>query len=650
MSKSSPLAGLQAGLKRGRVNADRLKRAFMRLEARQSALVDAKAELIQEISDNDAYLERKDAVLGILNTALERAQSTAKKDFEGLLTQLLREVVPGFRDRVVLEPGVRGGRATLEFLTEDPEGNRESIFADKGGAVHNIVSTGLRFVMLARSKNRRLILLDEPDCWMSPEYVPAFVRIIEDLAEKSNTQVIYISHHPLVRSALAGQVIRLERDDDGVYSEVESAVAPAAVEGFGIGEDHLAGLSESIGWSHIRLVDFKSHRDTLIPLGKGMNYLCADNDVGKSHVIRAVDAVLNNSGTESMIRHGQFKCRVEIGLEDGMTLSWEYRKTGQRRTSYQLIDREGCVVEASLDGKDVPVWIGDYLAMDPMEGIDPHIGHQSAPVFLLDRSATGHQRAQALNLGRAGLDLQKMMTAHSHRCGEAKRIVSSCQDRLSKTKAELALYRGLSEAEQILVDVEADLDRTGQGLQELESLQGIAQCLARAECEARVLNCELPRRGVKPPEMHDLGSLMEITGQLEELSRHESLLAEVVRLDSVSPPAISMPSELPEAIEAIEVAVRYCSALETGDNQLELQHAAFSAPKFQPAKTLGERMSSLAELEALMGRLENEAIALQDQCRESDEELNALTERLGGCPFCLRTLNQCGGGHDHARA
>jgi hypothetical protein len=38
-------------------------------------------------------------------------------------------------------------------------------------------------------------VLDEQDCWLRPELVPKFIRIIAATCEKLNLQVLYISHH-----------------------------------------------------------------------------------------------------------------------------------------------------------------------------------------------------------------------------------------------------------------------------------------------------------------------------------------------------------------------------------------------------------------------------------------------------------------------
>ena len=59
---------------------------------------------------------------------------------------------------------------------------------------------GLRLIALSQldpARHRPFLVLDEQDCWLRPDLVPGFVRLIAAIARRLGIQVLYISHHPV---------------------------------------------------------------------------------------------------------------------------------------------------------------------------------------------------------------------------------------------------------------------------------------------------------------------------------------------------------------------------------------------------------------------------------------------------------------------
>ena len=48
---------------------------------------------------------------------------------------------------------------------------------------------------LPESEHRRFLVLDEQDCWLKPEIVPRFIKIIHEASTALGFQVLMISHH-----------------------------------------------------------------------------------------------------------------------------------------------------------------------------------------------------------------------------------------------------------------------------------------------------------------------------------------------------------------------------------------------------------------------------------------------------------------------
>ena len=67
-----------------------------------------------------------------------------------------------------------------------------------GGSVANILSVCSRLFALTQlpeDTHRRFLVLDEQDCWLQPELIPRFAKIIHEAAKALNFQILVISHH-----------------------------------------------------------------------------------------------------------------------------------------------------------------------------------------------------------------------------------------------------------------------------------------------------------------------------------------------------------------------------------------------------------------------------------------------------------------------
>jgi len=163
------------------------RRGLVRERERQRA---RRAEL-------DRYLELAPDVEAALEALGARLFRELLDLIESRLTIALREVLEQ-PIRLRTETGVKHGSTVVEFHVEREEGKRELLLQGQGGSVTNIVSTGLRLFALTTldpERHRRLLVLDEQDCWLRPDLVPRFVRIVREAGEALGFQVVMISHH-----------------------------------------------------------------------------------------------------------------------------------------------------------------------------------------------------------------------------------------------------------------------------------------------------------------------------------------------------------------------------------------------------------------------------------------------------------------------
>jgi hypothetical protein len=185
-------------------------------------------------------LRSVNAFLGMAPGVAARLEELTKELFgevldeiETDLTHAVREIL-GQDRTVVTRREVKGNRLFIEFEMEQ-DGRTEDILTGQGGSVCNILSVGLRLIALSQldpAAHRPFLVLDEQDCWLRPDLVPGFVRLISDIADRLDLQVLYISHHPVDHFAdRARRVFALRPGrEDGPRLEILSERPAAAVD------------------------------------------------------------------------------------------------------------------------------------------------------------------------------------------------------------------------------------------------------------------------------------------------------------------------------------------------------------------------------------------------------------------------------------
>jgi len=146
----------------------------------------------------ERFLDMAPQVTGKLEELTRALFGELLDEIEADLTHAVREIL-GQDRTVVSRRDVKNSRLFIEFEMEQ-DGKSEDILRGQGGSVCNILSVGLRLIALSQldpAKHRPFLVLDEQDCWLRPDLVPGFVRLIAAIARKLGIQVLYISHHPV---------------------------------------------------------------------------------------------------------------------------------------------------------------------------------------------------------------------------------------------------------------------------------------------------------------------------------------------------------------------------------------------------------------------------------------------------------------------
>lgn len=326
----------------------------------------------------------------LLEQTQQRLHQKTVGMFEDLLTSLNRDVLQGDQIiRLLLEYG-RG--APDLTLCAQRGADQEDLWDGNGGALTNVVSTGLRIIALARSGLRPFLLLDEADNWCAPEVIPRFFSVFEQLAETMQLQTLFITHHDPEFFGDKTNVLRVVPVDEKT-SEVRSTTQ--------------TWTSEQPGIRWIELTNVRLHAHSRLELSPGANALIGPNGHGKSTLASALRGVAYGEASSGLIRHQEDSCEVSLGLEKGQVLTWTRYRKASPRMRWVLQDGQGQVLHESTSAKGLPEWLEGTLTILRKEKLDIQLLHQKTPVFLLNEP--GSKQASILSVGQESEHLPELM-------------------------------------------------------------------------------------------------------------------------------------------------------------------------------------------------------------------------------------------------
>lgn len=183
-----------------RAQIDKLK---SRLEL---AKLRAKTDRIA-VSDAEDALQNAEEARVLIQQVGQAVQREAHDRLAGVVTRCLEQVFDEpYEFKIVFERKRNQTEARLVFVRD---GFEVSPLDAAGGGVVDAAAFALRLscLMLRRPASRRLLVLDEPFKFVSAEYRPRVKQMIEQLAEKMQTQIIMVTHVPEL--AAAGKVVEL---------------------------------------------------------------------------------------------------------------------------------------------------------------------------------------------------------------------------------------------------------------------------------------------------------------------------------------------------------------------------------------------------------------------------------------------------------
>lgn len=518
----------------------RLDAFLARLEGRRDAAKARVKELTREVELAKGRLAVKDEVEAFIEAVHGSASRRNLAAFETLLTALVQEVLPGEKP-VALELSTERGLASLDICVRRPDGSLEDVLEDNGGALTNVIGMALRLIAVVKADVARFLALDEADCWIAPERVASFYRVLEDGAARLGVQCLAVSHHDLSQFSGQFHIARIAGEPVSGVS-IQSADCRAAWSG------------DQPGLRFIRLVNVQAYGDATLHLSPGVNALIGPNNKGKSTFIRALRAVFYGEARDSLVRAGAKAATIEIGVAGARILRFSRQPRRTPVNIWSLHESDGSVVEErgmryETGGRTVPEWVSEIFQIRKVEDLDVHIAHQKFPVFLLGESPS--RRSAVLSIGQEASYIRDMLVIHRERCARDSALVRNGERELIGLTETLERLDEIETLKERLDGLRRRADEIKQAAARLQRMQSFASVLSElrqklAKVRARV---EATERLPDPEQLARLTSSLERSRERERIGERISQLAGAL---SQARARLSVLQHLPDATPVLE--------------------------------------------------------------------------------------------------
>jgi hypothetical protein len=392
------------------------------LEGRQIQLEDRNKILIQETKDSVWFLDNKANIEEFLNELQKDVHQRTVGSYSKLLTALVQDVLPHNPVKIGMNIYTERGLPALDIFV-DSSGKEISIMNGCGGSLNNVVSTGLRIIATAKSKMRRFVFLDEPDCWIKPDRVTGYFKILKELCVRMNFQAIVISHNNI--NNFIGSV-------DNIINLTGTPDVGLSVE---CDLEKINWNEDQEGIRSIRLKNFASFKDGILHFSPGINIITGDNNIGKSRVTQAFRALFYGDTDDGDIRLNEKRADLELTFDNDKVLYWSRGIKRNPINLWKLTDKNGNTLQSpsgedyETGGRSVPDWVKDETKIARMEGLDYQISNQLTPVFLLNENPP--KRAVVLSMGNESGFLDKIIGGFKVKCNQKQVILRNNEKELS---------------------------------------------------------------------------------------------------------------------------------------------------------------------------------------------------------------------------
>ena len=652
-------------------DAVRLRFEELRLKhSRMMGVFEANVARVKELTEKVALAKGRQSLTDEITAVLELMQTKAHArsvgSFEEVLTAVIEDNFPG-KGKLKLDLTTERGAPALDLHLDVGGGIYEDILHGQGGAISNVVVMGLKYCALVRTKNRRVMTLDEPDIWLHADRVRNFFKVLADVTDKLETQTLTISHKDPAYFEGRATLVRMYSEGDRVRSTIlEPRVRDWADE------------SEP-GIRYIHAFNVGPHVDTLVHFMPGLNALLGDNDLGKSTLIsKCLRAVAYNEFPENLMRHYvdpdgdgvQRKyvdeAKIVVGLENNFRVEVVRKLKGSPKVMFRIYKGDGPDAEMTFEGRPekkntVPEAIANLVNIRKVDEMDFQLCWQKEPIFLLNKEPS--VRARLLTMGRESGHLTALIVAYRRQQNADNEIVREGEAELTRLKWRLPFMEKLvplAGTMTILNQIVTDIDDRKRAERVLEKLLRTMVDTKRQVDLLTRQRTALSRLPEAAPVLHDNKRLAQVAGRVKVLLEKaqvalpdlkvtvpvlhlnnarlkalgDKIAATTVRGTLVMPELKVTVPAMHDNKRLAQVAGRVKVLQQQADRLANLPELKVVPPVVANLQPLAKKVQELDRISRQEQALLAEQAALDKEYAEEEARLNALKAELGDCPLC----------------
>ena len=390
----------------------------------------------------------------------------------------------------------------------------------------------------------------------------------------------------------------------------------------------------------IQIKDFQSIKKAEFAVD-GFTVIVGKNNIGKSAIIRAVDAALTNQAGNEFIRRGEKRTEVLLKRE-GLDVLWKKGSTATYKVngeSFSKLNRS--VPPPLLEAGFKKIEIGD-------QKLSPIVATQFEPLFLLDR--TGSAVTEVLS---SMYKLDIISRADDLCQKEARSIKSLLKTREADKKTAESELEKYKDFESIKKDV-SKIKTLDDNRKKLEAeIEYINSALEKLETSTRMIKVLKPIIGMPIPSHKEHQTILTEVEWLEtKISEVESAKAAATSLSVVPKIRIPKTGEIETSIKEVKEIEEYSDNLKSllGQMKGHRESLRILAPVLSEIDVNGigkmcEEFEHIGNLEKDFSYTAKSARETRDELKKASEELqtkkdekDAVMKEMKICPMCERPL------------
>jgi DNA repair exonuclease SbcCD ATPase subunit len=182
-------------------------------------IVERKTELEREVAFLTQQVLTLEKAAGVLAKVGEERQQEAQNQIESLVTQGLQKIFGTHLTFKVVQ-SVKGRTPVVDFVIQtaltDGTVRETDILSAMGGGVSAVTGFLLRLVVLLldKSKESSILVLDETFAHVSDAYLPALAEFLREVVDKAKVQIIMVTHQHIF-SEVADKAYKFSLNSDG---------------------------------------------------------------------------------------------------------------------------------------------------------------------------------------------------------------------------------------------------------------------------------------------------------------------------------------------------------------------------------------------------------------------------------------------------